>query len=197
MCQFMVMSSDAKIPAELQKAPFSARQAESHGITRHYLRKMVREGAIESLCRGVYRVPQPDYSEEDQFRSALLRLGEPSAICLVSALAFYHLIDAIPNKVWVMVPFEKRTVCADIKVLRVRNPHWKRGIVTLDGYRITSLERSIVDAFTYARSIGVQMGLEALKTSTRQKKTTFGAVLDMAKSLGADEKVRPYIEALS
>jgi predicted transcriptional regulator of viral defense system len=193
----MNMKATVKIPVQLQNVPFSAEQAESYGITRHYLRKMIEEGILEALCRGIYRVPQTDYSEEDQFRSACLRMGKPSAICLISALSFYHLIDSIPNRVWVMVPYEKKTQYSDIKVLRVRTPRWKVGISTADAYRITSLERSIIDAFVHKRVIGSQIGIEALKTAVRQKKTSFGKILEVAKTLEVDHRIRPYIEALS
>jgi predicted transcriptional regulator of viral defense system len=186
-----------KIPVALQEAPFSITQAEQLGLSRHFLREMLRTGQIEKLARGIYRLCQPDYSEEDQFRAALLRVDKPSTICLISALSFHHLTDLIPNKIWIFVPQMKRTTYKDLKLIRISHPHWKTGIKTGDGYRITSLERTLVDAFTYKRYVGLETAVNALRKAIREQRTTTAKVLEMSISLDADARIRPYIEALS
>lgn len=191
------MGNTEKIPLALQTSPFSMTQAEQHGVSRHFLRKMLRDGLIEKLARGVYRLCQPDYSEEDQFRAALLRVGRPSAVCLISALSFHHLTDLIPNKTWILVPQTKRTKYKDLNLIRVSHPHWNWGIESKEGYRITSIERTLVDVFTYKRYVGLQTAVESLKTAIREKRTTPTRVLDMSISLNMDARIRPYIEALS
>ncbi len=73
-------------------------QASKLGVSRYLLKKLLAEGVIEQLVRGVYRVSTGDISDEDQFRAATLRVGTPSAVCLVSALFHYRLTDTIPKK---------------------------------------------------------------------------------------------------
>jgi predicted transcriptional regulator of viral defense system len=187
----------ASLPLPLQDHPFSLNQALSQGLSRYALSQLVSEGAVEQLARGVYRASKDDVSEEDQFRIATLRVGIPSAICLVSALSHYGLTDAIPKKTWIMVPTSKRTHYRDVKVLRVRSPDWKIGIDVQDGYAITSLERTLVDAIHYRRLLGTQVAIEALRQSLEEKKTTLGKILDMAVKLKLDHRIRPYVEALS
>ena len=186
-----------KLLENLANKPFTPLQAEEKGLTRHQLRALVSEGSVEQLARGIYRVAQADISEEDQFRVASLRVGKPSAVCLVSALAHYHLTDTIPKKTWIMVPISKRTTARDLKVFRTRNPDWEIGVEERDGYAITSLERTIVDCLTYRARVGARIGIEGLRRAIENKVTTLGKIMDMAVKLKSDHRIRPYIEALS
>ena len=47
------------------------------------------------------------------------------------------------------------------------------------------------------RILGVSIGVTALKTALKEKKTTIDKVLKMATRLGVDHRVMGYIEALS
>jgi Recombinase len=68
--------------------------------------------------------------------------GQPSAICLISALPFYHLTDVIPKKTWVLGNANKITTQKDIRLWRRRNPNWNVGIKPIDGLAITSVDRT-------------------------------------------------------
>jgi len=186
-----------QIPLKLREKPFTLNQAIKQGISRYGLNKLLAEGKIELLVRGVYRVAQNDYSDEDQYRVATLRVGTPSAICWVSALSHFELTDTIPKKIWIMVPVTKRSKQADFKLLRTRNPQWNIGIEKRDGYAITNIERTVVDVLCARKKIGTQIGTEALRKAIRSKKTTLGKIMEMAVKLKMDHRIRPYIEALA
>lgn len=135
--------------------------------------------------------------DEERYRIASLRCGLPSAICLVSALEYHHLTDHISKHVWVLVPSSKRTSLKELRLLRSREPQWDIGIKKTQKYWITTPERTIVDCLIHRRLIGNQVALEALKKAISQKKVKPGNVLDMAKKMGVEHRVLPYIEALS
>jgi len=185
------------LPFELSEKPFTLRQAIKLGLNRYFLRKLIAEGVVEQLARGIYRRTKDDISEEDQYRSATLRVGSPSAVCLVSALAHHGLTDSIPKKTWMMVTNTKRTNFADIKVFRARSPKWKIGIEKCDGYSITKIERTIVDCLVQREKLGIQIGITALRNAISSRKSNLGKILDTAIKLGVAHRVRPYIEALS
>ncbi len=166
-------------------------------MSRYLLGKLIAEGAVELVARGVYRASKVSLSDEDQFQVATLRVGSPSAICLLSALSYYDLTDAIARKTWIMVPASKRTRYYDLKLLRSRNPNWQIGIEKGQGYWITTLERTIVDALCARTRIGTQVATGALRKAVQSKKTTLGKIMDMAKQLGVVHRIRSYIEALS
>ena len=185
------------LPSQLREKPFSLSQAAKLGVSRYVLGKLLSEGVVEQLARGVYRASKGDISEEDQYQAATLRVGTPSAICLISALSHYQLTDTIPKKTWIMVPLSKRTAYRDLKVFRTHHPGWEIGIEKREGYSITSLERTIVDCLNLRARIGTQIGIEALRKAVTSKNTTLAKIMEMAVKLDVVHRIRPYIEALT
>jgi len=194
MGQFIFMPS---LPKALKKVPFTYGQAKKAGLTQADLRQFQKSGMIEQVYRGVYRSTSRDFSEEDQFRSATLVVGLPSAICLVSALSQWGITDIIPKKTWILVPHEKKSLVQDLKLVRSRNPSWNIGIESREGYCITSIERTIVEAIYFRNKIGTSVAVNALRNAVNSKKTSLSKILSIAKELGVLHKILPYIEALS
>lgn len=177
--------------------PFSAADAKEKGISRHFLRKLIAKGQIEQVTHGVYRKSQDDFNAEDDYRAAHLRVGEPSAICLISALAHYNLTDLIPRTTWILVPLKKRSQYQDLRLMRKRDPLWKTGIIRGKGYSITTVERTLVDCLVHHRQVGKGIAIESLRKAIQTKKCSLKKVLDMAIQMKVDHRIRPYIEALS
>lgn len=185
------------LPKQLGRGPFTYREACKHGLTQYAIRRLLEDGIIERLERGLYRSTGEDLSEEELFRRAVKRIGPPAAVCLLSALSYYELTDTIPRKVWVMVPAGKRVKSPSIKLYRARDPKWDLAVVAEDGYCITSLERTIVEALTLRTLIAPRVGINALKQAIAEKKTTANKILKMAIALEVKHRVLPTIEALS
>ena len=185
------------LQSHFKNAPFSPRDIRGLGITPAQLIQFLQNEHVHRLSRGVYILSGADLSDEAQFQAATMRIDGPSAVCLMSALAFYGITDHIPKKVWLLVPEDKHSAHKDIRLLRSRNPKWKIGIDPHKGYKITNLERSIVDALTTKRVLGFSVGVSALKSALQGKKTTLDKIIKMATQLGVDHRVMSYIEALS
>lgn len=186
------------VPLQLVKRPFSAHEAVSLGLSKATLTRMVKTGHLDRLSRGVYQESGGgDETGEDRYRIAALRCGTPSVICLLSALEHYHVTDQIPKEVWILVPESKRIASKELKLVRSRNPQWNLGIRKTKQYWITTLERTLIDGLVYRRLIGSQVALEAMKQAVAQKKVKLGDLYDMAKKMGVEHRVRPYIEALA
>jgi len=90
-----------------------------------------------------------------------------------------------------------RTSFKELRLLRSREPKWNIGIRKNRNYWITTPERTIVDCLIHRGRIGNQVALEALKRAVSQKKVKLGDVLDMAKKMGVEHRILPYIETLS
>lgn len=185
------------LPKPLQGKPFTYNEACNQGLTQYAIQKLLDAGAIERLERGLYRSVDEDLSDEELYRRAIKRVGKPAVVCLLSALSYYELTDTIPKQVWLMVPKEKRVKSPSVKLYRARDPQWKIGIVSKDGYSITSLERTIVDALTLKALVSPRLGVDALKSAISSKKTSASKILQIATGLGVKHRVLPYIEALS
>jgi predicted transcriptional regulator of viral defense system len=185
------------LPRTLRGKPFTYREACGAGLTQYSIRKLLHAGVIGRLERGLYQAVDQDASDEELFRRAVKRVGTPAVVCLLSALSFYELTDTIPKQVWLMVSKEKRVKSRSVKLYRARDPQWKVGVVSKDGYSITSLERTIVDALTLKTMISPRLGVDALKVAISEQKTSPSRVLAAATELGVKHRVIPYIEALS
>jgi len=121
----------------------------------------------------------------------------PSSICLLTALEHYHVTDQVPKKIWVLVPEPKRVRSKDLKLIRSRNPQWDVGILKTKNYWITTLERTLVECLIHKQMIGSQVALEAIKQAVAQKKVKLGDLIDMAKNMNVEHRIRPYIEAMA
>jgi predicted transcriptional regulator of viral defense system len=180
----------------LKNRLFSYGEAREAGVTRHELRMLLKNGLIEQPTRGVYKDVHAILDDAQLFVSASIRVGNPSAICLISALSYYGVTDEIPNKTWIMTPFEKRSRFADLRLFRARNPHWEVGIEQQDGFRITSLDRTLIDCLTHRSQVGSQLGIQALKTAILQKRTKLRDIAEMARQLGVFSRIKGIIEAV-
>ena len=195
MCHIIQMR--ISLPKALHEGPFTYKDACSYGLTQYKLQRLLEAEIIEKLEHGLYRSTGHDLSDEELYRRAIKKVGTPAAVCLLSALSHYDLSDSIPKQIWLMVPKEKRTKSRNIKLYRARDPHWEIGIISKDGYAITSLERTIVDALCLKKLLAGRLGIDALKAAISSKKTSPSKILDMARKLGLRHRILPYIEALS
>jgi predicted transcriptional regulator of viral defense system len=182
----------------LPKRPFSYQEALNLGVGQHIVKKLLAQDLIERLSHGIYQLAaQTGGAGEDLYRAATLRCGIPSCVCLLSALEYHHLTDQIAKKVWMLVPETKRIKARELKLIRSRCPRWDIGIKKTKGYWITTLERTLIDCLLYKRMVGSQVALAALRQAVAQKKVKPGRIYDMAKSMGVEHRIRPYLEVLT
>lgn len=188
--------SDKRNLNKIGNSPVTRKELERLGISRNVLESLIKEDRLLRVGRGVYQLPSIELNHESLYRAATKRIKGRSAVCLMSALSHYNLTDEIPKQTWLLVDANGRSYHKDIRLYRSRSPNWKIGIVKADGYRITSLERTIVDAISLKKKFG-NLGIEALKRALREKLTTASKVMDMASKLDIDKLVLPYLQALT
>lgn len=185
------------MPESLKQKTFSYKEAQELGINQYQLEALLKKGLIEKTGYGQYRDTALMHDPEADYYMASKAVGNPSAICLISALVYYQLTDAIPKQVWVLVPQEVRRRHPRLRLVRKRDPQWKIGINQEKGYSITSLERSIVESLVLHRLIGKNEALGALKRALKSKKTTIQKLYSVARAMGEESKVQAYLEALA
>lgn len=181
---------------KIGNSPITRKELERLGISRNALESLIKEDKLLRVGRGVYQLPSVELDNESLYRAATKRIKGRSAVCLMSALSHYNLTDEISKQTWLLVDASGRSYHKDIRLYRSRNPNWKIGIAKADGYLITSLERTIVDAVILKKKFG-NLGIEALKKALKEKLTTASKIMDMASKLDADELVLPYLQALT
>ena len=84
-------------------------QALEHGVSHAELSTMVARGRLARAARGVYRVPQVNETEDDQYQLAVLWTGVPEA-CLShdTALDAWGITDINPDRIHVSVAATRR-----------------------------------------------------------------------------------------
>jgi predicted transcriptional regulator of viral defense system len=181
------------------KREFSRKELLRLGVTARQISKLLSEGQIERIDRGYYRAKfhnDDDISYDHRFREATLLAGQKSAICLLSALEFYNLTDQITDTVWIMVPQEKRCSSKKLTLFRRRMPQWSIGIKRHRGFRITNIERTLIDCLTYPSKVPKMEAIAALKKALRQKKTDLSKVFQMAERLQVEGRLGEIFEVL-
>lgn len=178
------------------------RDIEAIGIPREYLLRLYRQGKLERAGRGMYSLSHGAVTERHSYAEVSKRV--PGAIlCLLSALAFHEITTQNPAAVWIALPRGARTptfASPAIRVVRLSGISLAEGIEEhhVEGVpvRVYSVGKTVADCFKFRNKIGVDVAIEALRDSIRQKKATVNAIHRFAKICRVDKVMRPYLESL-
>jgi len=174
----------------INKWAFSSKEAISDaGLSYYELNLLLHEGHLMKEERGIFVKKLHANSETDHYAVALAQLGEPSALCLWSALVLHDLTEEAPSNIWAYVPYEK-TTRLKIKTVRKRNPQWEIGIESINGIRVTNIERTLIDILLDRKHFPEVQAYKIVMDAIRVKKTNFQKLYAMAKKLKADKRLK-------
>ena len=176
--------------------PFNHKMAAEYGISKNVIHSMLKAGIIARVYRGIYALTDTELDQEFYFRCATLKAGDESYISTISAYIYYELSDHVGRKVWISVHADCRRNEKWLRTIRVRNLYPEIGITKKTGYRISNIERTIVDGFRYQKLVGLRQAADAYKNAILKKRTTPARVYEMAGLLRAEKSVKPFIEIL-
>lgn len=134
--------------ASQQKGYFTADQARKCGFSWDLLSHRVRSGSLRRIRRGLYRLPDYPSSPREEVMAGWLSAGRESAVVShESALDLHGLTDLIPGSTHVLVPRTRRGYRGPPGVrVHTTQDLPEQDIVTREGMRVTTPERSIADA---------------------------------------------------
>ena len=168
---------------------FSSKIAQSLGISHPTLLRMVDDGFVEKLRRDVYLHVGSDLEPEDEdFAVACLDLGSESVIGGLSARVYFNLTDVVPQQLWVFVPRKKQTTNSLYRVIRTK-ADLSLGVVEKSYFRISGVERAIVECFRHRGKVGEGLVLQAARNAIANKETSAEKILEMAKDLGCEKYI--------
>jgi predicted transcriptional regulator of viral defense system len=174
---------------------FTTAQAEKIGISRPVLSRMVESGELVRVGRGLYVHKAAKISEDIGLQIAYAKFGPEAAIGGLSALFYYNLAEQVPQETWVIVRPETRTKEKGYRLIRTKSP-LSVGVIAKNGYRITTVERTLVDALRFASKIGERTAIGAVRKAFAQNLTNQVRLGRMAKELGLLSAVQRYFEAI-
>ena len=177
-------------------------QALRRGISRWRLYRMLDEGVVERLSRGVYRLVDLPAPGDPDLVTVAMRVPR-GVVCLVSALAFHDMTTEVPHEVYLAIRRggkAPRIEHPPVRVFRFSNGAFNSGIETheLDGVpvRIYSPEKSVADCFKYRNKLGLDVALEALRSWREGKGGSVEELLGQARACRVETVMRPYLEAV-
>ena len=182
---------------------FRARDAAELGVDSRALRRLLDEGTVERLGRGLYRLAEADPTEHYTLAAVCARV--PGAIvCLLSALSVHELGTQLPGQEWIAIPHKARTPRLPelpVRVVRFSGASLRYGIedTAFEGVpaRITSPARTVVDCFRFRRLVGKDVAIEALRDALRDRKASVDQIWRAADVCRAKSLVGPVLDALT
>ncbi len=165
---------------------FTPAQAQEQGLMKRPLRRLLEQGEVERIGRGLYRRTDAPLPEDDDFLEIACKAPK-ATLCLTSALAHHGLSDAIPAahdialprdsyRPHVRAPIIWHSYAADTFELG-------RDLLPLDEETSIGLYnpmRSVIDAFRLRRYEGPELGITALKRWLPTREATPAELLQYA-----------------
>lgn len=179
------------------------RDLDPHGIPRHYLHLLNREGTVQRVGRGLYVPAAFDASEHHTLVEACARV--PSGVlCLLSALRFHGLTTQLPFRVWMALhekAWQPRVDHPPLHFVRFSGAAWTYGVErhVVEGVpvRVYSPAKTVADCFKYRNKIGIDVAVEALRETWRQRRATVDEIFRAAAACRMTRVITPYLQAIT
>ena len=203
----MVQTRDIQIALEIFRqhgGVMKTNQALMQGIHPAALYRLLEDGKIMRLARGLYRLTSTqEFSNPDL---AVVAAKAPDAVvCLISALSFHGITTQVPRAVYLAVPRGRyaglRLRTPPVRIYRFDAPTFDHGIEphAIDGIpvRIYNVARTVVDCFNYRNKLGLDVAIEALRFARARKRISNREILRFAHLLRQDRVMAPYLESVT
>jgi len=178
------------------------RDLTAKGIPLVYLSRMVHQGLLEKLGRGLYRLPAAEISENHTF-AELAKRAPRAIICLLSALRFHGLTTQAPHEVWLAIGGKQRQpriTDRKLRIVRFSGAAMQHGIQehVIEGVKVKvySPAKTVADCFKCRVKVGQEVAIEALRDCLQARKATPAELWEAAKVCRVAGIMRPYLEAL-
>jgi predicted transcriptional regulator of viral defense system len=185
-----------------QRGALRTRDLAAHRIPRTTLSRLVESGQLVQISRGLYALP--DHSRSEQHQLADIAVRNPQGVfCLLTALRFHELTTQSPHEIWLAIPNKAHPPKLDyppLRIVRFSGTALTQGVEThiVDGVsvRVYSVPKTVADCFKYRNKIGLDVALEALRESRREKRATNDELWHYAKICRVANVMRPYMESI-
>jgi predicted transcriptional regulator of viral defense system len=185
------------------------RDLAGEGITHQYLQSLHRRGLLARTGRGLYTLPDAAEQFDEHAALAVVAKRVPhGVICLLSALRFHDLTTQAPFEVWsavehsAYVPRDPDAGSAvPLRVVYFSGAAFSEGVEghVVNGVpvRVYSPAKTVADCFKYRNKIGLDVALEALRETWRERRATMDELWRYAKICRVANVMRPYLQSLS
>ena len=198
----MVDSYQNILDLAAERSLIRPRDLTERGLPTVALTRLVRQGRLQRVGRGLYALPDRPVSEHNTL-AEVARKHPQAIVCLLSALRFHDLTTQSPFEVWLAIPNKARAPKMDyppLRIVRFSGEALTVGVEdhVIDGVpvRVTSVARTVADCFKFRNKIGLDVALEALQEAWRAKRVSMDELWHYATLCRVTNVMRPYMESL-
>lgn len=180
-----------------------SRDFERAGITRTQLRRLLAEGVVERIDRGLYKLPGVALTEKHSLAQAS-RIVPRGVICLLSALRFHELTTQNPPEVWMAIAgkaWRPKPSSLRVRLVHMSDALLEEGVERHDiggvEIRVTSAARTVADCFKFRNKIGTDVAVEALRDFTRRHRGGAQDLAKFAKLCRVTRVMQPYLDSIA
>lgn len=173
------------------------------GIAPVYLHRLLQQGEVVRLGRGLYALADADLGEHESLIAACKAVPN-GVICLLSALRFHGLTTQAPFEVWMAVSRSSWAPGGGGVPIRLS---WFSGPALTEGVeehqavggtvRVYGVAKTLADCFKFRSKVGLDVALEALHEVRRQGNVSIDDIWRYARICRVANVMRPYLEATS
>ena len=197
----MATHAEALLDLAHTRGILRSREVEEAGIPRQYLSRLVDQGELVRIGRGLYQHPGHHVTAQHSLAVAAKRV-DGGVICLLSALQFHDLTTQNPHSVWMAIGHKDREPSVDavnLRVVRMSGEARAKGIESCEiegvSVPIYSAAKTVADCFKFRSTVGKDVAIEALKDYMGR-----GGAVDplwtYAEVCRVQNVIRPYMEML-
>ncbi len=170
------------------------------GINKYHLEKMVIEGKVERVKRGLYHLN--DYVSDNELLEMNVIVPE-GVVCLFSAWEHYNLSTFVSSTYHIAVERSYKIILPVYPPIQLY--YWSSkihqlGIVEYEEngtkVRLYDREKSVCDAIKYRRKVGIDTAMEVLKNYLKLPDRNLTKLNEYAAVLRVNTVLRTYLEAL-
>jgi len=179
-----------------------AKELEAAGIWRATLGRLVNQGTLVRVGRGLYSLPDGDVGENHTLVEITKRVPH-GVVCLLSALRFHGLTTQQSHEVWLAIDGKAREPKMSHLPLRIVRPGGtaltsgqERHVIEGVSVKIYSPAKTVADCFKFRNKIGLDVALEALRETWRAKRCTMDELMHYGRICRVEKVMRPYLESL-
>ena len=196
-------SGDRAVELARARGTLTAREAARQGIHSQALTRLVREGMLERVARGQYRLPEASVTEHHALALTAGSVPE-GVVCLLSALAFHGIGTQVASRVWIAVDRRARrpqVTWPPLRVVRFGGEAFTAGVDVheVEGVqvRIYCPAKTIADLFKYRNKVGLDVALEALTEAWQERRVTVDQLSEYARVCRVERVMRPYLQLIT
>ena len=172
---------------------------EAQGISRYFIKKMLDNGELELVKRGVYKLNEPDVHELTEV-SAIAPRG---VLCLYSSALIHELSTFFSGDYHVAIPKKSKVRLPDYPPIQLY--YWDKhqyglGIeeIIKDGVpiRMYDAEKTVCDFIKFRHKTGLDTTKEVLKTYLNSDKRNIDKLVKYSRELRIRTVIDTYLEIL-